>query len=155
MKSLKRSWRRSKSAVRRPACACERWLIQVVKPVVKPPTTEPASAESAERYAPSIGSPENHRVTRRLRLSPGSKKSAPRALHFFTCCRPTDPSESRLARRRTRVPEHHKHGAPLPRSLVPIVSAHINRRQHTRALSEALHRGAIAPSTAAATRGHT
>ena len=46
---------------------------------------------------------------------------------------------------------HHKRDVPLPRSLVP---AHINRRQHTTASSEAQHRGAIAPSTAASTRGH-
>jgi len=31
-----------------PARAWDRWLTKVVKPVVKPPITEPASAEIAE-----------------------------------------------------------------------------------------------------------
>ncbi len=59
--SLKRSWRRATSATRRPACACERPLTHVVNPVVRPPTTEPASADNAETYATSIGATrENH-----------------------------------------------------------------------------------------------
>jgi hypothetical protein len=31
-----------------PARACERWVSRVVKPVVRPPITDPASAETAE-----------------------------------------------------------------------------------------------------------
>src|ERR1700722_13357280 len=54
MKSLTRSSRRARSCATMPARAWERWLSQVVKPLVSPPMTEPASAEIADIYAVSM-----------------------------------------------------------------------------------------------------
>jgi hypothetical protein len=54
MKSLKSSYRRDISWASCPAFAWARWLSQVVKPDVRPPTTDPASADSAETYATSM-----------------------------------------------------------------------------------------------------
>src|SRR5271155_3587686 len=54
MKSVYRYSRRDRSWASWPALAWARWLSQVVKPDVRPPTTDPASADSAETYATSI-----------------------------------------------------------------------------------------------------
>src|SRR6267143_3759462 len=53
MKSLKRSSRCESSWATRPDRAWLRTLSQVVMPEVRPPTKDPASADSAERYAAS------------------------------------------------------------------------------------------------------
>src|SRR5882762_8397671 len=54
MNSLYRSSRRAISRASWLSLAWERWPSQVATPDVRPPTTDPASADSVERYAISI-----------------------------------------------------------------------------------------------------
>src|SRR5438034_3159201 len=105
MKSLERSSRCDLSCASCPALAWARWLSQVVKPEVRPPTTDPASAESAEMDATSI------LCTSVISLDFTTTAHRPNTSRLFTPCRSprgseTETEQRESARRRKVRIEH-------------------------------------------------